>query len=333
MRSDWAVERTLKAPGVLFQSEVGGFAPVGTPASSKLRDKVSAMDALDLVRLRPLMQQTSGRPTITLGLIDGPVSTQLPDFTKENIRDIPGKSGGTCVRPDSVACAHGTFVAGILVAKRGSEAPAICPDCTLLVRPIFTEATPGNGQMPSATPEELAKAVLETIDAGAHIINMSVGLLQSTVKGERALRDSLDYAAGRGVITVVAGGNQGNIGGSVITGHPWVIPVVAFDLEGRPTGYTNLGNSLGRRGLGGPGQGITSLGADGKPRSFGGTSAAAPFVTGTIALLWSEFPTASAGQIKLAVTRGYAPRRAAIAPPLLDAWAAYESMTLNQAQG
>jgi hypothetical protein len=32
-------------------------------------------------------------------------------------------------------------VAGILCAKRGVAAPAICPDCTLLLRPIFIDET------------------------------------------------------------------------------------------------------------------------------------------------------------------------------------------------
>ena len=32
----------------------------------------------------------------------------------------------------------------------GPVAPAICPDCTLLLRPIFAETTSGREQMPSA---------------------------------------------------------------------------------------------------------------------------------------------------------------------------------------
>ncbi|OKH51474.1 hypothetical protein NIES2101_17990 [Calothrix sp. HK-06] len=53
---------------------------------------------------------------------------------------------------------------------------------------------------------------------------------------------------------------------------------------------------------------------------------AAPFVTGTIALLWSEFPTAEAIEVKLAVTQAYAGKRKTVVPPLLDAWAAYQVM-------
>ncbi len=88
-----------------------------------------------------------------------------------------------------------------------------------------------------------------------------------------------------------------------------------------------MGSSIGRRGLGAPGSDITSLGTNGKSLTSGGTSVAAPFVTGAIALLWSEFPSASAVAVKLAVTQGYAPRRTTVVPPLLDAWAAYQVMT------
>jgi subtilisin family serine protease len=227
---------------------------------------------------------------------------------------------------------HGTFVAGILCAKRGSEAPAIAPNCTLFVRPIFAESTTSNGQMPSATPVELSRAIIETIAAGARVLNLSAALAQPSVKGERDLEQSLDHAARKGVLIVAAAGNQGIVGSSVITRHPWVLAVIACDQQGRPTRESNLSNSAGRRGLAAPGENVTSLGADGKPHSFGGTSAATPFVTGTIALLWSEFPSATAAEIKLAITRYGQQRRNSIVPPLLNAWAAYQAMTLTHSR-
>jgi subtilisin family serine protease len=180
--------------------------------------------------------------------------------------------------------------------------------------------------MPSATPEELAAAIIETIDAGARVLNISAALAQLSSKGERTLEEALDLAMRRGVIVVVAAGNQGALGGTAITRHPWVIPVVAYDLQGRPMGQSNLGSSIGRRGLGAPGDRITSLGAGGKPLTLGGTSAAAPIVTGAIGLLWSEFPAATAAVVKFAVTQAAAPRRNTVVPPLLDAWAAYQVM-------
>ncbi len=99
---------------------------------------------LDVVKLTPLMDLTSGRPEIIVGLIDGPVVMNHPDLAIENIREIYGKSGA-CAQASSAACMHGTFVAGILCGKRGSLAPAICPGCTLLVRPIFGEASADYG--------------------------------------------------------------------------------------------------------------------------------------------------------------------------------------------
>jgi subtilisin family serine protease len=95
---------------------------------------------------------------------------------------------------------------------------------------------------------------------------------------------------------------------------------------------SNLGSSIGRRGLTAPGDAITSLSAKGQPLTLGGTSVAAPFVTGTIALLWSEFPAATAAQIKLAISQASAPRRASVVPPLLDAATAYQSLLTANAR-
>jgi subtilisin family serine protease len=281
---------------------------------------------MDVVRLSGLMERSQGRPEITIALIDGPVAIDHPDLADAHFREIPGKLKSTCARADTLACTHGTFVAGILAARRGSAAPAICPGCTLLLRPIFAEAANGHGQMPGATAEELAEAVIDSIDAGARVINLSSSLVQPSLKGERKLQEALNFAAHRSVIIVAAAGNQGTVGSSVITRHPWVIPVAACDTQGRPLSESNLGNSIGRRGLSAPGENITSLGTNGKSQTSGGTSASAPFVTGAIALLWSEFPDASPVQIKLAVTGADMPRRRTIAPPLLDAWAAYQLM-------
>jgi len=276
------------------------------------------------------MKLTDGSAKIVIGLIDGPVLTYHPDLVSERIRTIQGKAERWCTRADSVACLHGTFVAGILCAKRDSAAPGICPGCTLLARPIFPETTSGNEPLPSATPEELAAAIIESVDAGARLLNLSAALVQlPSSAGKRALEYALDYAAKRGVIVVVAGGNQGWVGSTVMTRHPWVIPVAACDLRGRPLSESNLGNSIGRRGLSAPGEGVSSLASEGKSFASGGTSVAAPFVTAAIALAWSEFPTASAAQVRLAVTQAHAPRRASVVPPLLNAWAIYQAMTAH----
>jgi subtilisin family serine protease len=89
---------------------------------------------------------------------------------------------------------------------------------------------------------------------------------------------------------------------------------------------SNFGSSIGRRGLGAPGEAITSLGVT-DPLTLGGTSAATPFVTGAVALIWSEFPGATAAAVRSAVTEAAASRRTTIVPPLLNAWASYQAMS------
>ena len=281
----------------------------------------------DLVGLSPLMARTSGRPEISIGLIDGPVALDHADLAAENIREVPGKLPAACADASDAACAHGTFIAGILHAKRMSVGPAICPGCTLLVRPIFSEAPANGEQMPSASATELADAIIGVIAAGARVINLSVALQGPSPSGGRSLQDALDFALRRGVVVVAAAGNQSAVGGSVITRHPWVIPVIAYDRRGRPMNLSNLGASIGRCGLGAPGEAVTSLGVT-DPLTMGGTSAATPFVTGAVALIWSEFPGATAAEVRSAVTMAVAPRRTTIVPPLLNAWASYRLMSM-----
>jgi subtilisin family serine protease len=290
------------------------------------------MNPAELVRLVPLMERTSGSSDIAVGVIDGPVWLDHPAFSGSRIRQTAANSPAACQTNSSAACLHGTFVLGMLAAHRGSGAPAICPACSFVIRPIFSETpsqnSPAFNEDPSATPAELATAILDVVRAGARIINLSAAMAQPYSKGDR-LTEALDYAAHRGVLVVAAAGNQGTVGSSAITGHPWVIPVIACDLQGRPTQESNLAASIGRHGLAAPGENIASISADGRVGTFTGTSAAAPFVTGAIALLWSLFPKATASQIKLGVARADGHVRRTIAPPLLNAWSAYAAVSRN----
>ena len=279
---------------------------------------------LDLVQLSSLMSMTSGCPEVRIGLVDGPVAANHPDLENISVKPL----GNEPISPRSrlswqSALDHGTFVAGILTAKRSSSAPAICPSCTLLVRPIFGQIETDT-DLPSCSPEELVAGILDCTDAGARILNLSVTLSSHSTRGQSTIQEALDYAARRGVVVVAASGNEGTIGGSVISRHPAVIPVVAYDSQARPIGRSNLGPSIGRRGLGAPGDKVISLGRAGESLVRSGTSIAAPFVAGTIALLWSLFPAAAASRIRAAILHAAQARRASIVPPLLNAWDAYQ---------
>lgn len=289
--------------------------------------------SLDIVTLPSLMDRTSGRPEVKIGLVDGPVATRHSDLTTEHMREIGRDRESSSRPPTSMSSLHGTFIAGILIARRSSPAPAICPGCTLLIRPLFGRTKPRQGHYPTATPQELAAAIIDCVEAGARVINLSLAFGQPSQNGEKVLEAALDHCMRRGVIVVAAAGNQGTLGSSVLTRHAWIIPVVGCDGSGGPLDESNFSRSIGRQGLRAPGDGITSLGVDGEQLTLGGTSVAVPFVTGAIALLWSEFPTATAARIKLAVMEAAGkPRRATPVPPLLDAAAAYQTLATMQAE-
>ena len=274
------------------------------------------------------MTVSKGQPEVVIGLVDGPVANGHRDLTQAHVVEVPGGPRGWCTQPNGAACRHGTFVAGILCARRGAAAPAICPDCTMLVRPIFVE-----GRVPGATPQDVAAAVVECVDAGVRVLNISAALVRSPVTRVQALEEALGYAADRGVITVAAAGNDGVVASSSITRHPWVIPVMGCDLDGNQLRRSNLAGSFGRRGLMAPGSGLTSLGTDGAPTTLEGSSAAAPLVTGAVALLWSIFPAASPAAVRAALVPFLRAGRGAMIPPLLDAWAAFGVMSTSHRQG
>src|SRR4051812_30077190 len=166
--------------------------------------------ALSLTGLTALMTRAQGSPDLAIGLADGPVAIDHPGFAGARIQHAD--SHAVCATHSSIACAHGTFVAGILVASRESGAPGVCPGCTLLVQPIFSEQRAAADPGASATAERLAEAIVRCVDAGARLVNVSAAVVNlPSPRSAAALRAALDLAAHRGVLVVAAAGNQGRV--------------------------------------------------------------------------------------------------------------------------
>jgi hypothetical protein len=95
------------------------------------------------------------------------VAPDHADLATEHLQSLPSAAAGPSERTTGAARAYGTCAAGILSARRGSVAPAICPGRTLLVRPTFLEPAAGNANTPSASPGELVDTIVDCIEAGA----------------------------------------------------------------------------------------------------------------------------------------------------------------------
>ncbi|NQZ12455.1 MAG: S8 family serine peptidase, partial [Algicola sp.] len=185
------------------------------------------------IQLDSLYQQSEGNPDIVVAIIDGAVDGSHDDLKSASLTVLNNNGatlGASCSAKDSPSCQHGTFVAGILAADRESEAPGICPQCSFVSRPIFCEAN-NLSQCPAVTQTELATAVRDAIDAGANIINMSIGLSGKNTPVSAPLRQAYDQAEAAGVLLVGASGNQASEQVNSIFQHPWVIAVSAMDQQ------------------------------------------------------------------------------------------------------
>ena len=114
------------------------------------------MEPIKQIKLDSLMAISKGDSRIAIGLIDGPIELNHSAFQDSEIKTVREKQLASCANASSIACTHGTFVAGILSARRGSDAPAICPGCKIILYPFLAEQISDNktdNSLPYATPQ------------------------------------------------------------------------------------------------------------------------------------------------------------------------------------
>ena len=161
--------------------------------------------------------------------------------------------------------AHGTFVAGLLVA--------VAPDATLMPLRAFDD----NGNTDVFT---LAKAIRYARKNGAQVINMSFG----TLSDSRVLRDAIEYAKAGNVLLVASAGNNNTSSVQYPAAYPGVIAVAATDLFDRKASFSNYGKYVF---VDAPGTHIISATPGGGYGIASGTSYSAPMVAGMAALIRS----------------------------------------------
>ena len=272
-------------------------------------------DPLTLCGVAPLMASMSGDPRLVIGLIDGPVAVDHPGLEPNRVRRMTMPAGWRQGGPD------GTFVAGVLVGRRGTSAPGVCPGCLVVSRPVAGDAL-GDGEF-AVSPDQIGAAIDDCLEAGVRILNISVVLPPAAADGSAALIAALDRAARRGVLVVVAAEGVRAAAGSALARHPWVVPVAACTRSGSPLPVAHLSPRLRRHALSAPGEDITSLDSPGGLATRSGAAVAVPFVTGAAALLWSALPETGVDAVRHALLSTARGSRMVSGAPLMDAWAAF----------
>ncbi|MFP4157185.1 MAG: S8 family peptidase [Opitutales bacterium] len=200
---------------------------------------------------------------IRVGVLDSGIAghTQFDDVEIVKI-DLAG--GGVAGSGSD----HGTAVASIISGSEG-----IVPEAELIAVRVLDEAGRGNSF-------HLADGIVRSVDLGVDIINMSLGLYEDAPIVRQAIR----YAADRGVLLVAPAGNDGFDQMAYPAAYAEVLSVTAVDASGRQAGFPNQSEAID---FAAPGVGVEAALGDEGTKLFSGTSAATPFVSGTLASLIS----------------------------------------------
>ena len=209
---------------------------------------------------------------------------------------------------------HGTHVAGIIGAtKKGiGQAP--------FVKLMFIRVVPADGD---ERDKDIANGIRYAADNGASIINLSAG--KYFASNEQYVIDAIKYAESKGVLFVVAAGNEGtNIETTInyprkfytengnikyfsnllcVGASTWM---KQWNTEKDPANlnrkydlaasFSNFSDKVVD--LYSPGVEVNSTVPGGKYQRLGGTSMAAPNAAGVAAILKGYFPDLTAAQIK-----------------------------------
>ncbi|MBW3582264.1 MAG: S8 family serine peptidase [Euryarchaeota archaeon] len=234
----------------------------------------------------------NGSREVLVAVLDTGIVRDHPDLDPSRI--LPGYDEvGDDTEPEDT-CGHGTHVAGILGATMGNgEGVAGAAQVRLL--PIQVIGPRGEEKC-GGDHAAVARGVHRAVDAGAHVILMSLGTKTSST----ALRTAVEHAASEGVVLVAAVGNSGRecedddcvkFPGA----YPEVIAVAAVDAAGERVGSSGRGPEVE---FSAPGRRIVSTDLDGGYRRASGTSMAAPHVAGAFALALSCRPDLSAADLR-----------------------------------
>lgn len=213
---------------------------------------------------------------VTIAVLDGGAAPDPTLGARLRYLDIGLGYAGT-----GEAGHHGTAVAA-LAAGSAPDAPGVAPAASVLsIRVIDTED--------KSDVFTVSQGIVAAVDAGAQLINLSLGGRVTTELINRAIT----YATTHGVVIVAAAGNDGINSLAWPAADPRVVSVGATDATGRQAAFSNSGPQLH---LTAPGVGILTGGLNPRRTFFSGTSASAPVIAGAIAVILSQTPGLTALQ-------------------------------------
>lgn len=276
-RDPGALRRELSQNAADYEAAAGnGLVTIPRPPGRQERDAVEPVPfgnrTLDFLGAAALDRSQWGRGTLVAVLDTGVAPDATFGLGRLRSLDI-----GLGAAPGAgVDDGHGTAVAA-LVGGSARDAGGVAPAANLL----SIRVTDASGTSDIFT---LAHAIVAAVDAGARVVNISLGGYSTSA----ALDGAIGYATQRGALIVAAAGNDQAAQLAWPAADARVLSVGAIDAAEQQVRFSNSGAQLQ---LTAPGYGVQTAWLDGQRASVNGTSVSAPLVTGAVAAMMSQNPS------------------------------------------
>lgn len=244
---------------------------------------------------------TTGSSDLLVGVLDDGIDGTHPDLASRINLSLSARftDTTTVTNVSTDPSGHGTQVAGIIAAQGNNTngVKGVAPDVTL----VSLDVVPSVGPTTSAM---LNRAINYAESNDICLLNCSLGWQVTSGWNDLAIQSALENYTG---LIVCAAGNQ-NADNDEILNYPSCLDINNLISVGASTvndirwGDSNYGDTTVD--IFAPGEGILTTDSRQTPTStqdydtVSGTSFAAPFVTGTAALIWSLCPYMTPLQVK-----------------------------------
>ncbi|HTD22038.1 MAG TPA: S8 family serine peptidase [Terriglobales bacterium] len=213
--------------------------------------------------------------------------------------------------PAYAAFGHGTMISGVV--------HLVAPQAQIM--PLKAFRADGTGYA-----SDVLRAIYYAASHNAKVINMSFSFAQPSPE----LKNAIDYATNRGLVSVAAAGNDGLQTTVYPAGLKNVMGIASTDNYDVRSSFSNYGSSLVW--VAAPGEGVVTVYPFGHYAAAWGTSFSTPFVSGTSSLLVGVSPIVNASIAQSAISHAKSVNDPGLHYGRLDTYQAVQNWWLAVAQ-